>query len=281
MRAGLIEQVKTVRGDVRDQALLERMLGEYEIDTVIHLAAQTIVGIANRNPVSTFETNIARDVGAARSVPPQPDGASRSSSPRPTRPTATRQKLPYDETTPLQGAASLRRQQVVRGPDRADLRDTYGLPVADHALRQLLRRRRPELEPHRARHDPIGPPRRAAGHPLRRHATSATTSTSRTARPRTCFWPSCWPAMPRSAGEAFNFSNETQVTVLDLVERILALMGSTLEPDVRERGDDEIRTVPERGEGAQRARLGAAVLARRGAAADDRLVPRLLSERPA
>ncbi len=43
---------------MRDQALLERVLGEYEIDTVIHLAAQTIVGIANRNPVSTFETNI-------------------------------------------------------------------------------------------------------------------------------------------------------------------------------------------------------------------------------
>src|SRR5258705_5976750 len=46
---GLIEQVKVVRGDVNDQALMERTLGEYEIDTVIHLAAQTIVGIANRN----------------------------------------------------------------------------------------------------------------------------------------------------------------------------------------------------------------------------------------
>src|SRR5256884_8386009 len=55
----LIERVKIVRGDVRDQALLERVLGEYEIDTVIHLAAQTIVGIANRNPISTFESNIA------------------------------------------------------------------------------------------------------------------------------------------------------------------------------------------------------------------------------
>src|SRR2546429_4436830 len=54
----LIERVKIVRGDVCDQALLERVLGEYEIDTVFHLAAQTIVGIANRNPVSTFETNV-------------------------------------------------------------------------------------------------------------------------------------------------------------------------------------------------------------------------------
>lgn len=59
VRSGLIEKVKVVRGDVRDREVLERALGEYEIDTVIHLAAQTIVTIANRNPLSTFETNIA------------------------------------------------------------------------------------------------------------------------------------------------------------------------------------------------------------------------------
>src|SRR5512146_2865632 len=59
VRSGLIERVKTVRGDIRDAKLLERILGEYEIDTVLHLAAQTIVTIANRNPLSTFETNIA------------------------------------------------------------------------------------------------------------------------------------------------------------------------------------------------------------------------------
>src|SRR3954469_4577334 len=58
VRGGMIERVKVVRGDVCDQALLERAMGEHEIDTVFHLAAQTIVGIANRNPVSTFEANI-------------------------------------------------------------------------------------------------------------------------------------------------------------------------------------------------------------------------------
>ena len=58
VRSSLIERVRVVRGDVRDQELLERILGEYEVNTVIHLAAQTIVGIANRNPISTFETNI-------------------------------------------------------------------------------------------------------------------------------------------------------------------------------------------------------------------------------
>ncbi|HVN16411.1 MAG TPA: GDP-mannose 4,6-dehydratase, partial [Anaerolineales bacterium] len=59
VRTKLIDQVKVVRGDVRDREVIERSLGEYEINTVIHLAAQTIVTIANRNPISTFETNIA------------------------------------------------------------------------------------------------------------------------------------------------------------------------------------------------------------------------------
>src|SRR5262247_4734135 len=58
VQAEVIDKVKVVRGDVRDQALLERVLGEYEIQTVIHLAAQTIVTIANQNPVSTWETNV-------------------------------------------------------------------------------------------------------------------------------------------------------------------------------------------------------------------------------
>src|SRR5688500_1916135 len=50
IRGKLIDYVRLVRGDIRDQPLWERVLGEYEIDTVFHLAAQTIVGIANRNP---------------------------------------------------------------------------------------------------------------------------------------------------------------------------------------------------------------------------------------
>src|ERR1700751_513734 len=56
VRSGVLESVKVVRGDVQDKDLMERTLGEYEINTVFHLAAQTIVGIANRNPISTFES---------------------------------------------------------------------------------------------------------------------------------------------------------------------------------------------------------------------------------
>ena len=54
----LVNEVNLVRGQVQDQSLMERTLNEYEISTVFHLAAQTIVGTANRNPISTFESNI-------------------------------------------------------------------------------------------------------------------------------------------------------------------------------------------------------------------------------
>jgi CDP-glucose 4,6-dehydratase len=47
-----------VHGDCVDPTVVDRAIGEYEVDTVFHLAAQTIVGTAGRAPLSTFETNV-------------------------------------------------------------------------------------------------------------------------------------------------------------------------------------------------------------------------------
>ena len=55
---GLRDKVTVVHGDVQDLSLLQRILNEYEIDSVFHLAAQAIVGAANSSPISTFETNV-------------------------------------------------------------------------------------------------------------------------------------------------------------------------------------------------------------------------------
>lgn len=57
-RTGTVHRISTVFGQVEDYQLLERVLNEYQVQTVFHLAAQTIVGIANESPLSTFETNI-------------------------------------------------------------------------------------------------------------------------------------------------------------------------------------------------------------------------------
>ncbi|HFQ92539.1 MAG TPA: NAD-dependent epimerase/dehydratase family protein, partial [Anaerolineae bacterium] len=57
-RSGNIECIKAVHGDICDYDLLERTMAEYEIEIVFHLASQSVVGIANRAPMSTFEANI-------------------------------------------------------------------------------------------------------------------------------------------------------------------------------------------------------------------------------
>ncbi|PZS08632.1 MAG: sugar dehydratase, partial [Solirubrobacterales bacterium] len=57
-RMGLEAAVNVVHGDICADGLIARALAEYEVDTVFHLAAQTLVPIANRSPISTFETNI-------------------------------------------------------------------------------------------------------------------------------------------------------------------------------------------------------------------------------
>src|SRR5271157_1495714 len=57
-RMGLAGRIYGVRGELGDYLLLKRIVNEYEIEVVYHLAAQTIVSVANRDPLSTFESNI-------------------------------------------------------------------------------------------------------------------------------------------------------------------------------------------------------------------------------
>ncbi len=58
VRMGLESRVSVVDGDIAVEGLTARAIAEYEVDTVFHLAAQTLVPTANRSPISTFETNI-------------------------------------------------------------------------------------------------------------------------------------------------------------------------------------------------------------------------------
>ncbi|NJN55951.1 MAG: NAD-dependent epimerase/dehydratase family protein [Anaerolineae bacterium] len=101
-RSGMVERIKVVRGELCDYDLLERTLAEYEIDYVYHLAAQTIVGIANRAPLSTFETNIRGTyllLEAARRNPTVHGVVVASSD----KAYGDQPTLPYLEDTPLQG----------------------------------------------------------------------------------------------------------------------------------------------------------------------------------
>lgn len=238
VRANLIERVKIVRGDVRDQALLERALGEYEIDTVIHLAAQTIVGIANRNPVSTFETNVQGTwalLEACRRSPLVKQIVIASSD----KAYGDQPDLPYDETTPLQGQHPYDVSKSCADLIAAAYAKSYGAPVCvtrcgnfygggdlnwnriiPGTVRSVMRGERPII--------------RSDGSYIRDYfyvedgAAAYMLLAEQMARR-----PELW-------GEAFNFSNELQITVLDLTQRVLAVMDSSLTPDVRNEASNEI-----------------------------------------
>ena len=239
VRAQLVDQVKTVRGDVRDQALLERTLGEYEIDTVFHLAAQTIVGIANRNPISTFETNIS---GTWKLL----EACRRSSKVRSIvmassdKAYGDQEQLPYNENTPLQGQYPYDVSKSCADLLAQSYATTYKLPVAitrcgnfygggdlnwnrvvPGTIRSVLRGQRPVI--------------RSDGQYIRDYfyiedAAEAYILLAEKLSQKTDL-----------AGEAFNFSNETPLSVLELVKRILQLMVSKSKPIVRNEASNEIR----------------------------------------
>ena len=223
------------RRHLRPGDAVERTLGEYEIDTVIHLAAQTIVGIANRNPVSTFESNIRGTwnlLEACRRAPLVKQIVVASSD----KAYGDQDKLPYAEDTPLQG-----RHPYDVSKSCADLiaqtyAKTYGLPVAvtrcgnfygggdlnwnrivPGTIRSILRGERPVI--------------RSDGQFVRDYFYVEDGAAA-----YMLLAEHCCTAGRNCAGEAFNFSNEIQVTVLELVQRILQAMNVTARARRAQRG---------------------------------------------
>ena len=128
VRSGLLEGATVARGDVRDRDVIERVLGEYEVDTVLHLAAQTIVGIANRNPVSTFETNVAGTwavMEACRRSPRVEQVVLASSD----KAYGEQPQLPYREDTPLEGRHPYDVSKSCADLIATSYAATYDLPV--------------------------------------------------------------------------------------------------------------------------------------------------------
>ena len=235
----LIDRVKVVRGDVADRALIERTLGEYEIDTVIHLAAQTIVGIANRNPISTFETNIAGTwalLEAAQRSPMIKSVVVASSD----KAYGEHSTLPYTEDAPLRGRHPYDVSKSCADLVAQSYAWTYKLPVAitrcgnfygsgdlnwnrivPGTIRSIVRGQPPVI--------------RSDGTYVRDYFYVEDGALANILLARKV------NENPNLRGHAFNFSNEAQITVLALVERISALMDSKLEPEIRNETINEIR----------------------------------------
>lgn len=239
VRSGTLGRVVVARGDVRDQEVVERILGEYEVRSVLHLAAQTIVTIANRNPVSTFESNIRGTwvlLEAARRSPAVEQVVVASSD----KAYGAHPQLPYAEDAPLQGRHPYDVSKSCADLIAQSYAVTYHLPICitrcgnlygggdlnwnrlvPGTIRSAFRGERPVV--------------RSDGSYIRDYFY---------VEDGVHAYLSIAEAMASRAGvvgEAFNFSNEIQVTVLDLVGRILSACGRPdLEPDVRNEARHEI-----------------------------------------
>jgi CDP-glucose 4,6-dehydratase len=218
--------------------MIERVLGEYEVSTVIHLAAQTIVGIANRNPVSTFDSNIRGTwtvLEACRRSPLVTGVVVASSD----KAYGDSDELPYSEDHPLLAEHPYDVSKACADIITRSYAVTYGLPAAiarcgnfygggdlnwnrivPGTIRSLLKGEDPVI--------------RSDGTLLRDYlyVEDGVSAYLQLAEAVT--------ADPQLKGEAFNFSVGQPISVLELVDSIAAAVGVDCEPVIQGNSHAEI-----------------------------------------
>jgi CDP-glucose 4,6-dehydratase len=229
---GLEAWVDVVHGDICTEGLVERALAEYEVDTVFHLAAQTIVPTANRSPVSTFETNIrgtwtlleaCRRHGAERVVVASSDKAY-----------GAHDELPYREDYALQPVYPYDVSKAATDLIARSYWHTWGVPVAVTRFANLygggdVNGSRLVPEAVAAALAGRAPVVRSDGSPERDflYVEDAVDA-----------YLAIGDALGRGdgRGEAFNAGGGRPHRVLDVVRLICRLAGTEVEPDVRGQG---------------------------------------------
>lgn len=235
----LAKRAKIVRGALEDYAVIERALNEYAVDTVFHLGAQAIVGVANRNPLSTFEANIKGTwvlLEACRRVATIERIVVASSD----KAYGDHAALPYHEDFPLQGRHPYDVSKSCADLIALSYAKTYSLPVAITRCGNLFGPG--DLNINRivpgtclAAIDGARPVIRSDGSPVRDYVyvEDIVEGYLRVAEHL---------GDEGVVGRAFNFGTGEPVSVLDLTRRTLAAAGrADLEPEVRNHAHGEIQ----------------------------------------
>lgn len=239
VRSGMLDRVKVVRGDVSDVSLVQRIMAEYEVEVIFHLAAQTIVGTAIRDPLGTFKSNIAgtwavleaaRRTSTVRGVIVASSDKAYGEQPR----------LPYSEEMPLLGRGPYDVSKACADLLAQAYAAFYGVPVAitrcgnffgggdlnwnrlvPGTIRSLIRGERPIL--------------RSDGTFIRDYfyVEDGVDAYLRLAE--------ALVADPRWTGHAFNFSYGIPLSAVEMVQRIAAVMGMAAEPVILGQASNEIR----------------------------------------
>jgi CDP-glucose 4,6-dehydratase len=229
---GLGGRVDVVHGDVSADGVVFRALNEYEVDSVFHLAAQTLVGTANRDPQSTFETNVrgtwvaleaCRRHGTERVVVASSDKAY-----------GPQAELPYREDQPLAARFPYDVSKAAADMVARSYWHTFGLPVAVTRFANLYGgadTNRSRLIPEAvcaalARRPPVI---RSDGSPERDflYVEDAVRA-----------YLAIWELLGRGEGrgEAFNAGGGAPHRVGDVVALICRLAGTDVGPDIRGEG---------------------------------------------
>lgn len=238
-QSGYQDRIRVVHGDVGSYELMERVLNEYEIDTVFHLAAQTIVPIANRAPLSTFETNIKGTwtlIEATRRAPRTNRIIVASSD----KAYGIHQDLPYTEDASLEGCHPYDVSKACADRIAQAYAATYDVPVAitrcanlygggdlnwsrliPGTIRSVIRRKRPVI--------------RSDGTLVRDYLyiPDAVTGYLKLAERI---------GTPGVTGEAFNFGMNEPKSVMEIVQTIIEVSDQpALKPRILDEAKNEIQ----------------------------------------
>ncbi|HEB54627.1 MAG TPA: NAD-dependent epimerase/dehydratase family protein [bacterium] len=238
--SGDVDRVQVVHGALEDYATVLRAINEYEVDTVFHLGAQTIVGTANRSVMSTFDANIRGTWNLLEACRVSDKLVQRVVVASSDKAYGEHESLPYTEDLPLLGTYPYDASKACAELLTRSFHETFGVPVAVTRCGNLfgggdLNFNR--LVPGTVRSALLGerPIVRSDGLFERDYfyvedAVGAYLLLAERMQELDL------------VGEAFNFGTEQPMTVLEVVDRVLQKVGrSDLEPDVRNEASGEIR----------------------------------------
>lgn len=239
-RSGDVNRISVVNGRLEDFRTVERAVNEHAVDVVFHLGAQTIVGAARRSPLPTFESNIRGTYNLLEACRRHADLVGRVVVASSDKAYGTQRDLPYTESSPLEGTGPYEVSKTCADLLARAYHETYGLPVAvarcgnvygggdlnwsrivPGTVRSLLRDERPVV--------------RSDGTYVRDYIYVKDVVDA---------YLDLAGALDDDGvpGEAFNFSTETPLSVLEIVDRIRSLMDRDgLEPRVLDQAHGEIR----------------------------------------
>jgi len=233
------DKLNIVQGCLEDYQLLERILNEYEVEVVFHLGAQTIVGTANRNPLSTFESNIRGTYNLLEACRRNKELIKAIVVASSDKAYGVQEKLPYDENTPLRGTHPYDVSKSCADLISYTYFNTYKLPVCitrcgnlygpgdlnfnriiPETIRSILNGERPII--------------RSDGTYIRDYFYVKDGALAYKTLAEKMYELDIH-------GESFNFSNEIQVTVLELVEKLIEIMGTNIKPKILGNANNEIK----------------------------------------